>query len=134
MSQENVDLAWRAAQAWNDGGVDALVEYLDADVEWLPPRESMEPGIYRGHDGVRDYLGRLAEIFGDWHVEPLEVIDVDDERVIAAVRSIARSGHSEVEINADWAWLFTVGANKKAIRVETFTDKAQALKAVGLEE
>jgi ketosteroid isomerase-like protein len=132
MSQANVNLAWQAPQAWNDGGVEALLQYLDADIEWLPPRESMEPGIYRGHNGVRDYLGRLVEVFGGTRQEALEVIDVDDDRVIAVIRSIAHSGHSELEINADWAWLITVGASKKATRVETFTDKTQALKAVGL--
>jgi ketosteroid isomerase-like protein len=134
MSQENVELAWQAPQAWNAGGVDALLRYLDADIEWLPPRESMEPGIYRGHDGVRDYLGRLADIFGDTQQEALEVIDVDDERVVAVIRSIAHSGNSELDINADWAWLITFGANSKATRVETFTDKTQALQAVGLAE
>ena len=108
MSQENVELAWQASGAWNDGGIDALLEYLDADVEWHPPPESMEPGIYRGHDGVRDYLGRLAEIFEEQHVEPLEVIDVDDERVISVIRVIGRSEHSALELNADWAWLITV--------------------------
>ena len=131
MSQENVELAWQASWAWNDGGVDALLQYLDADVEWHPPEESMEPGIYRGHDGVRDYVGRLAEIF-DAHVEPLEVIDVDDERVISVIRVVGRSKSSGMEINADWAWLITVGSNRTGIRVETFTDKAQALEAVGL--
>jgi len=59
---------------------------------------------------------------------------VDSDRVIAVVRSIARSGHSEVAITADWAWLITVGPNKKGTRVVIFTDKAQALKAVELEE
>jgi hypothetical protein len=39
-----------------------------------------------------------------------------------------------MEINADWAWLITVGANNKGMRVDTFTDKAQALEAVGLRE
>jgi len=134
MSQENVELAWQASRAWNDGGEDALLQYLDADVEWHPPRESMEPGIYRGHDGVRDYLGRLAEIFEEAHVEPLEVVDVDDEHVIAVIRVVARNEHSAMEIHADWAWLITVGENKKGIRVDTFTDKAQALEAVGLRE
>jgi ketosteroid isomerase-like protein len=133
MSQENVDLAWQAPRAWNDGGVDALLEHLDDDVEWLPPQESMEPGIYRGHDGVRDYLGRLTEVFGDTRAQPLEVIDVDEARVLAVVRMIAHSEHSEVEINADWAWLITIGANGKCIRVETFTDKAQALTSLGQE-
>ena len=134
MSQENAQLAWQASRAWNDGGADALIGYLDPDVEWHPPSESMEPGIYRGHDGVRDYLGRLAEVFGDARTEPLEVIDVDDDRVIVVVRSIAHSEHVATEITADWAWLITVGPNNKAIRVDAFTDKPQALKAVGLAE
>lgn len=131
MSRENVELAWHAARAWNEGGVDAVLQYLDAEIEWHPPRESMEPGIYRGHDGVRDYLGRLAEIFEEVRMEPLVVIDVDDEHVISVVRLIARNQNAEMEINADWAWLITVGPNKKAIHVETFTDRAQALEAVG---
>jgi ketosteroid isomerase-like protein len=133
VSQQNVELTWQAVRSFNEGGLDALLEYLDADVEWLPPRESMEPGIYRGHDGVRDYLGRLAAIFGDGRVEPLEVIDVDDDRVIAVIRSIVRSEHSSVDITADWAWLIT-SANGRGVRVEIFTDKSQALKAVGLED
>ena len=32
------------------------------------------------------------------------------------------------EIEVNWAWLITV-RNRKAVRVETFTDKAQALEA-----
>jgi ketosteroid isomerase-like protein len=84
VSQENVELAWRASRTWNEGGVDGVLPFLDADVEWHPPLESMEPGIYRGHDGVRDYLGRLAEIFEEVRLEPLEVIDVDNEHVISA--------------------------------------------------
>jgi Ketosteroid isomerase-related protein len=134
MSQENVKLAWQVPQAWNDGGVDAVLRYLDADVEWRPPRESMEPGTYLGHDGVRDYLGRLAEIFGEAHAEALTVVDVGDDRVVLVVRVTARSEHSPVEVNADWAWLITFGANRKGIRVDTFTDKAQALEAAGLAE
>jgi len=134
MSQENVELAWQASRAWNDGGVDAFLQYLDADVEWHPRSESMEPGIYRGHDGVRDYLGRLAEIFEEIRVEPLEVIDVDDEHVITVLRIVTRSENSGIEITTVWAWLLTVGANKKGICVETFTDKAEALEAVGLRE
>jgi ketosteroid isomerase-like protein len=132
MPHANVELAWQVSRAWNEGGVDALLEYLDADVEWLPPRESMEPGIYRGHRGVRDYVGRLGEVFGDRSAQPLEVIEVDDQRVILVVRILASSEHFAAGINADWAWLITVGESTRATRVETFTDKAQALAAAGL--
>ena len=134
MSSENVELAWQASLAWNDGGEDALLQYLDADVEWLPPQDSMNVGIYRGHDGVRDYFGRIGEVFEQRDVEPLEAIDVDDEHVILILRLVAVNERFAVDITADWAWLITVGAGKKAIRVETFTDKAQALAAVGLSD
>jgi ketosteroid isomerase-like protein len=134
MSQENVDLAWQSALAWNNGGIDALLEYLDPDVEWHPAAESLEAGIYRGHDGVRAYTGRIGEVFEDIRIEPLEVLEVDEERVISVSRWVGGGTQSEMEIDAKWAALITVGPNKKIVRFETFTDKAQALEAVGLRE
>ncbi len=39
MSQENVEIAWRASNAWNEGGIEALLAYLDPeiDAEWAWP-------------------------------------------------------------------------------------------------
>ena len=133
MSQENVELAWNAPRAWNDG-IDAFLVYLDADIEWHTSAESMEPGIYHGHDGVRDYDGRLDEILDERRIEPLEVIDVDDDHVILVVRLFGRGRNSGIEVNTIWAYLITVGTNGKAIRVEGFIEKAEALEAVGLRE
>jgi ketosteroid isomerase-like protein len=86
MSEENVELTRRAILEWNERGVDALLEVLDPEVEWHPPRESMEPGTYRGHDGVRDYLGRLRQVFEVQRVESVDVISVGDDVVLAVVR------------------------------------------------
>jgi ketosteroid isomerase-like protein len=133
MSQENVELAWRASHAWNEGGVEAILPYLDPEVEWHPPRESMEPGNYRGHAGVRDYLGRLGEVFTQVRMEPIDVIDVDAERVISVIRLMARSEKFGTEIDAEWAWLIKA-RDGKGIEVWTFTDRAQALDAAGLRE
>jgi hypothetical protein len=47
MLQENVDLARRSILAWNERGVEALIENLDPEVEVHAPKESMNPGIYR---------------------------------------------------------------------------------------
>jgi len=134
MSQENVELAWRASRAWNEGGAEAILPYLDPEVEWHPPQESMEPGNYRGHAGVRDYLSRLGEVFNQVRVDPVDIIDVDAERVILVIRLIAaRSEKFGTEIHAEWAWLIKV-RNGKGIKVRTFTDRAQALEAAGLRE
>ena len=132
MSEENVELAWRASRAWNEGGIEALLSYLDPQVMWHAPQESMEPGNYRGHAGVRDYLGRLAEVFSEeQRAEPVDVIDVDAERVIAVIRVMGRSEKFGTEIDAEWAWLIRV-RDGKGIEVWIFTDRAQALKAAGL--
>ncbi len=93
----------------------------------------MEPGIYRGHAGVRDYLGRLGEVFHEARVDSVDVIDVGDERVISVMRVIARSEKFGTEIDAEWAWLIKV-RDGKGIEVTTFTDRAQALEAAGLSE
>src|SRR6266536_923156 len=75
MSEENVQLARSAILRWNERGVDALLEALDPGVEFHPPKESMEPGVYRGHSGVRDYFDRLARIVEEQRVESVDVID-----------------------------------------------------------
>ncbi len=133
MSEENVELALRAVRAWNEGGAEALLSYLDPEVIWHAPQESMEPGDYRGHAGVRDYLGRLGEVFGERRAEPVDVIDVDAERVISVVRLIARSEKFGTEIDAEWAWLIKA-RDGKGIEVWMFTDRARALEAAGLSE
>jgi ketosteroid isomerase-like protein len=132
MSEENVEVARRAIPGWNDRGVDGLVEVLDPEVEWHPPRESMEPGIYRGHDGVRDYLGRLREVFDEQRVESVDVTSVDEDLVLAVVRISGRSSKFG-KIDTEWSWLITM-RDGKAIHVATFVDKQEALSAVELRE
>jgi ketosteroid isomerase-like protein len=133
MSQENVEFAWRASRAWNEGGIEGLLQYVDPEVEWHPPRESMEPGNYHGHAGVRDYLGRLGWVFEQQRAEPVDVIDVDAGRVISVIRVVGRSERFGTEIDAEWAWLIKVREGK-GIEVWIFTDRAQALEAAELEK
>jgi ketosteroid isomerase-like protein len=108
MSDENVELVRRTILAWNDRGVEALIEFLDRALEFHAPKESMNPGIYRGPDEVRDYFGRLSDVLQDQRVESVDMIDVNDSRVIAVVRGFAKTPHFEAEVEMNWAWLITV--------------------------
>jgi ketosteroid isomerase-like protein len=74
---------------------------------------------------------RLSEIFGEARAEPVDVIDVDAERVIAVIRVTGRSEKFATEIDAEWAWLIKA-RDGKGIEVWTFTDRGQALEAAGL--
>jgi ketosteroid isomerase-like protein len=133
MSQENVEIVRRSILGYNDRGVDALVENIAHDAEFHPPKESMEPGVYRGPDGVRTYFERTAEMFERQRIESVDVIDVDDTRVIAAIKAFASTPHFAGEVEMDWAWLIAV-EDGMITHVVTFTDRAQALEAAGLSE
>ena len=118
---------------WNDRGVDAVVENVAPDAEFHPPKESLNPGIYRGPDGVRTYWDRTGEGYKTRRVESVDMIDVDDTRVIAVVTAFVTTAHFATEVEMNWAWLCTI-ENGLVTRTEAFTDRQQALEAAGLSE
>jgi ketosteroid isomerase-like protein len=70
MSQENVETARAAYEAWNRGDLQAVLDRLHPDVEW-EENPDVYPGldrIYRGHDG---FLKRQRDAF-DVREEALE--------------------------------------------------------------
>ena len=133
MSKENVEVVRQSILGWNERKVEALIDVLDPSVEFHPPEESMNPGIYQGHDGVRDYFRRVGEMFEEQRVESVEVEEVDAERLIATVHGFGKFVQFEEEVDMRWAFLITI-RDGKGTCVETFTDRHQALEAAGLEE
>ena len=64
MSQENVDGFKRALDAINCRAAHALLSELDPEVEWhaaILMAIGGEQTVYRGHDGVREWLRDLYE-------------------------------------------------------------------------
>jgi ketosteroid isomerase-like protein len=133
MSEENIERIRSWILGFNDRGVDALLENLAPDVEYHPPEESFEPGIYRGPDGVRAYWERIGETYKTRRVESVDMIDVDDTRVIAVVKAFVTTPHFATEVEMNWAWLYTM-QDGLVTHVVGFTDRAQALEAAGLSE
>jgi ketosteroid isomerase-like protein len=80
MSQQNVEVAQRAFEAFNRGDVDALVEQVDPEVEWYPEFQTMmlggEAREFRGHEGARAALREWYEVLAEIH---LEIVDVASE-------------------------------------------------------
>ena len=59
MSQENVETFKGALDAFTRRDIDAFLEAFDPEVEWHAAMEIMlggEARIYRGHEGVREWL------------------------------------------------------------------------------
>jgi ketosteroid isomerase-like protein len=130
MSQDNATVAWRASHAWGEGGVAGLLPFLDSEVEWHPPQGLKELGAYRGHAGVSEYLGRFDKAVLGAVVQPVRIIDVDEDRVIALIRVTGRDEGFGGEMAGGWAWLIEMRRGKY-VKVRTFPKSGDAIEAAG---
>jgi ketosteroid isomerase-like protein len=134
VSQENVEIVRSAYAAWNRGDLDSVLAHLDADVEW-EENPDVYPGldrVYRGHAGFRKRQRDAFDVWEWFTVEDQEFIDAG-EHVVAALHLKGKGRHSGIEVQMTVYDCFTFQCDKVA-RHRLFADRAEALKAVGLEE
>ena len=129
MPSENVEIARAAFDAWNRGDLDAWVEAFDADAEFYPLRAQLEGRSYRGHDGVRRFIGELKEDWEEVRFEIEEMLDLG-ERGVGSGRFRARGRASGVELDVPLGWIGEV-RNGKIVYARFFSDPAEALEAAG---
>jgi ketosteroid isomerase-like protein len=127
VSEDNVELVRRIFQALDDGGVEAMLGYVDEDfVMTTPSHLAAEPDTYSGHDGVRRWFDTFYEAMDSVRIEPQELEAVGD-RVGMRLNLIARGRTTGLEAVQEAACLCTV-RDGKATRIEFFAtfDEARA--------
>src|SRR5687767_13594744 len=135
MSQENVTALQRAVEAATRRNLDALLKYLDPQVEWhsaiLAPLRG-DATVYRGHDGIPLMFQDFYDVFEAIDVDISKTHDLGD-RVVAIGRIRTRGKESGAETESPWAYVAEF-KNGKAIRIRTYLEPKEALKAAGLSE
>ncbi len=135
MSKENIEVFKRTVDAINRRDVESVLPELDPDVEWHSAILMGLGGkrtVYRGHEGIREFLRDLSETLSDLQAEYSEVRDLGDRIVgIGHIRTRGTASGAETES--------PIGSvvdlkNGKGIRVRTFLDHEEALEAAGLAE
>ena len=132
MSQENVEVVRRAFEFFERGEPPFEVAHPEIRIDNIP--ESPHPGPYHGHEGLERWWNELADTVPELRLKLEDVIDVDDECLIAMVRS--RGGGANANL-ADhipsWAVVHWV-RDGLVVRVAGYMRKEEALEAVGLAE
>jgi uncharacterized protein len=135
VSQDDVVVVKNACEAWERGDLEAWLEALHPDVVWDSSRFAglMEGSVYRGRDEVRAFL--VAEWRASWDRYEARVEDVVDagDRVLVlwSQRMVEAGGGSPLVVHT--AQLCSV-RDGKVIRMDNFTDRAEALEILGLSE
>jgi uncharacterized protein len=134
MSQENVEVVRGSWQAFANGGLDALMSYFDQEVNWRAIEGAPDDvGEMHGADAVRRYLQDWLDTFEDITSVPMELVDVEDDRVVGVQHVTGRARLSGVEAELDYAVVYTI-RDGRVVRGREYADREQALKAVGLAE
>jgi uncharacterized protein len=134
LSQENVEIARAAYEAFNRGDIDGILDLCAPDIEWEDTGgPSLDTSAITGKRAVRAYFESGLEPW-DWvRREPEEIIDLGGDRVLVLFRTVARGKKSGVEVDARAGDLVTFKEGR-VVRWTGYLDRAQALKAVGLAE
>ena len=83
MTDDAKDIIERGLRAYNEDGVEGLIEYVHPEFEMTTPSEiAAEPDTYRGHDGIRRYFDSFFEIMDEVRIEPTEILARGDDVLI----------------------------------------------------
>ena len=127
-----VDTVLAGYETFNRGDLDGALDGLHPEIEWhtyIVPGPG--GGTYHGHDGVRHLWSDARNIFGNFRNEPERIIDVPPDRVVAVVRVCGTGKESGIPVEAHIAHVHTF-RDEKVIRVDSFEDPDEALRAAGL--
>lgn len=132
MSGENVEIVRGGYDHYNRTR-EPDYSLLDPEVVYDVSRRVFDPGVYRGHEGVREFARLMREQWETMRIEPQEFIVAGDDVVVVPVRlvGVGRQSGAETTANAAHVWTLRDG---KVIRQTTFQTRAEALKAAGLSE
>jgi ketosteroid isomerase-like protein len=137
MSEENVEMVRRIYEKWEDLVLadpddKAFDEFFDTALEVDNSNAVFDGAVYRGQDGLREYLALLREAWSSLRLEPEEFIRVGEDQVMVAQRIFPRA-RAGVEVIARSATTYTF-RDGKVIRIKNFQSKAEALEAARLRE
>jgi ketosteroid isomerase-like protein len=121
----------RGFAAMNSGDTEAVLAKMAPEIEWYPTADFVEIGPFRGHAGIRELMNLVLTSFDAYELHPEELIDAG-HKVIAPVRQTGQGKGSGIPVDVRYILIFTLHEGR-SVRVESYYDRQQALKAAGLE-
>jgi ketosteroid isomerase-like protein len=129
MSEENRRVVEAALQAWTKSGLDAFANYWTDDIEWRAIG-----GKWQGKDAGLAYLGAWYELFDDFTVEPIDLIDAGGERFIIHLRYRGRAPRGGMQVPPEYCAALIDVRDGKIVHAVEYATPEEALEAAGLRE
>jgi ketosteroid isomerase-like protein len=132
MSRANVEIVLRGMTALLERDVEAWVACCAPDVEVLLPRNLIEGGSYKGHEGVRRAFADAYETWEDLGFDLEGVREIGD-RVVVLGRSTNVGRGEAPTIEYESAYLVDL-RDGKIVYLRPYESHREALEAAALSE
>ncbi len=133
MSQENVEILGAMYAAFNRRDFDDAMRYVDPEVVIYPGVVAPDHDAQLlGHRGWKEFIRVAIEAWETVSVEPKERIETEDSGILSVDLWRFR-GREGIEIDRELPTLYAF-RDGLIVRIDGFTDKAEALEAAGLRE
>lgn len=107
--------------------VPAMLEFLDPQIEWRGPESLPWGGIFRGHDGFREFSAIVADRIAKVRREKQQYLDAG-ERVVVLLRSVGRpKGGTGWDVPEVHVWRLRDG---RAVSMDNYVDTAAVLRTL----
>jgi len=123
---DNVELVRQLWTAFERGGIEAVLEIADPDVEWEPYAGGGT--VYRGHAGLKGYMNSRAERHEETEARLYSAF-AKGESVVARGEVRIKGEHGIVTMQPGWLYEFRDG---KLVSFKGFPTQEAALRAAGL--
>jgi ketosteroid isomerase-like protein len=134
MSQEDVAAVDDAYGALATGGLDRFLEHWTDDLDHRSITGAPDDrGPILGKPAMRAFIQEWMDMFDDYRIEPVELIDAGEGQVVAVLRFGGGAKLSGVETDQTMGVVFRIRDGKIA-RGREYSTREQALEAAGLGE
>jgi ketosteroid isomerase-like protein len=133
MSQENVEIVRQVIESNRSDDLEARIEAVlalwDPSCEYTGVTAAVDRQTYRGHDGIRRYIGDMADSWAEWRSVAEDVVEVDPHTVVATVHARLTGKDSGVPVEARFGFVCVLSQGK-ILRGQLYPTRQEALEAV----
>ena len=128
-SRENVETVERGIEAFNERGIEGILQFIDPEfVAVTPPELASEPDTYRGPDGLRRWFDSFYEVMDEIRWEAHRYHEAGD-RVIVEFTLRARGKTSGLDFGQDAVMVWRL-RDGKGIRLDLYPTLDEAMAAI----
>jgi ketosteroid isomerase-like protein len=110
------------------GDITDVLSRFAPDVIWSIPGPQAVAGDYRGPEGAASFFGKLMEVYSRLEVRPQEILELDDDRVLALGQHDGQGAGGSFKVGFAHVWQVRDG---KVTSFVEYTDTEALGRAIG---